>query len=290
MSDGNQTSAPLGSELTSTTTGFAGISSLGSSFGSTLGGVSVVGGVSMAASAGVGGGGGVAGAGGGTTAAAEVAPELAAPEPAGALGFSSMATTTTTSPTPAIAAPSTAGRLRDDRVFVAPDETSAALPLMVVECVVVVPPAAGITSVPPGMIRPDDDEKSGTGTGAASGMRAVTPGDDGCFEDAGGGVAITMCGWLLSTAGMIAVMIGAGRPETIDSSRACTSAMVCGRATGSFSSIWLTSDSSGGSTSGTSDDSLGGASMTCAIITSPAPGRTNGGRPATISKRMQPSA
>ena len=113
--------------------------------------------------------------------------------------------------------------------------TSVALPLMVVECVAVALPAAGITSVPPGTTRPDGDVVLGTGDGAAaSGNRAVPPdkmpGPDGFEPEPGGGVEITMCGWLASTLGMIAVMIGAGRPETIDSSRDCTSDMVCGRA------------------------------------------------------------
>jgi hypothetical protein len=96
--------------------------------------------------------------------------------------------------------------------------------------------------VPPGTTRPDGDVVLGTGDGAAaSGNRAVPPdkmpGPEGFEPEPGGGVEITMCGWLASTLGMIAVMIGAGRPETIDSSRDCTSDMVCGRAAGSFSSI-----------------------------------------------------
>ncbi len=72
-------------------------------------------------------------------------------------------------------------------------------------------------------------------------------------------------------------------------SAAMTSSALLGRASGGFASRAITSPSTSGGTQLASAVGRGGAMSRCAPMISPAPSPTNGGRPHSISNRMQPS-
>jgi hypothetical protein len=122
--------------------------------------------------------------------------------------------------------------------------------------------------------------------------KARTAGDSGGVDgvagaasgviDRGAGVAVTKPG--------VAAKTGTGTPAGIAQARrvATTSIMLWGRCTGSLRSIRASRLSIAGESDGSRSFADGGTSVEWATISSPAPSRTNGGRPVASSNKMQP--
>ena len=81
---------------------------------------------------------------------------------------------------------------------------------------------------------------------------------------------------------------GAGHLKNFSSTEA-TSVMLWGRTAGFLVSMRPMRLSMACGTAGSRDETAGGVSVVWAMISSPAPSRTKGGRPHSISNRMQPN-
>ena len=127
------------------------------------------------------------------------------------------------------------------------------------------------------------------GSGAGAGVRRAAASGGLGIAEAGLRRAGTTGGAGMTTGfgGMGWPREGAGHLKNF-SSTAATSPMVWGRVAGFLVSMRPMSLSMACGIAGSSEATDGGVSVACAMINSPLPSRTKGGRPHAISNRMHP--